>query len=255
MPVKSGSLAFRFHSLPRTWAATGSQVTIQNDSVRCPLCIPPDISMLGWNPSRSLCIAAIVLQTLADSTANTANPQKARSHRATAKRVDNSTFPLDERAQFVNQKFNTYGTIAGGGLDACGGEFGQDSDFYVAVAPDVNRLVSIKVEARLTVHCQQFGDGSNCGKQITITVNGTTTSANCLDVCAGCSSPGQLVLSEGLFEYLGGNPDIGIIHGSWSFTDVSGGGNDSVISRSSGASADLASQTPNPIQKKPRYYG
>jgi hypothetical protein len=57
--------------------------------------------MLGWNPSYSLCIAAIVLQTLADGTAN---PQEARSRPTIAKRIDN-IFHLNERAQFVNQEF------------------------------------------------------------------------------------------------------------------------------------------------------
>jgi hypothetical protein len=132
---------------------------------------------------------------------------------------------------------------------------------------DVNRLVSIKVEARLTVHCQQFGNGSSCGKQITITANESTAIATCVGSvhflhsfgiiiwincaqCPGCSNS-QLDFSKGLFEFFtGGNLDVALI-GSWSFLDVSGGGNNSDISKSSGASTDLASQTANPIQKTP----
>jgi hypothetical protein len=61
--------------------------------------------MLGWNPSCLLCIAAIVLHTLAEGTEN---PQRARSDRAIAKRVDNSTSHLNETAEFINQEFTWY---------------------------------------------------------------------------------------------------------------------------------------------------
>ncbi|KAJ7880650.1 hypothetical protein B0H13DRAFT_1891729 [Mycena leptocephala] len=203
--------------------------------------------MLGWNPSYWLCTAAIVLQTLADGTAN---PQEARSRPTIAKCIYNITFHLNERAQFVNQEFTL---TAAGTPDVCTGKIYQDSDFYVAMASDVNRLVSIKVEARLTVHLQQFGDGSNCcGKQMTITVNGTTTNATCVDRCVTCTSFG-LDFTKGLFEYFAGdNLEVGVIHGSWSFIDVSGGGNNSTISSTS---AHLASQTANAIQKSARYCG
>ncbi|KAJ7830379.1 hypothetical protein B0H13DRAFT_1915975 [Mycena leptocephala] len=128
------------------------------------------------------------------------NPQEART---IAKRIDNITFPLDERAQFVAQRF----TWASAGSP------------------------------------YQFGDGSNCcGKQMTITFQEVTTNATCVDRCMTCLDYGQLEFTKGLF----GNfidPIAGEIFGSWSFIDVSGGGNDSVISRSSGTSTHLASQT------------
>ncbi|KAJ7915239.1 hypothetical protein B0H13DRAFT_2324486 [Mycena leptocephala] len=185
--------------------------------------------MLGWNPSYWLCIAAIVLQTLADGTAN---PQEARSRPTISKRIYNNTFHLNERAQFVNQEFTW---TAAGTPDVCTGKIYQDSDFYVAMASD------------------QFGDGSNCcGKQMTITVNGTTTNATCVDRCVTCTSFG-LDFTKGLFEYFAGdNLEVGVIHGSWSFIDVSGGGNNSTISRSSSTSAHLASQTATAIQKSAR---
>ncbi|KAJ7917391.1 hypothetical protein B0H13DRAFT_2322485 [Mycena leptocephala] len=149
--------------------------------------------MLGWNPSRSLYIAVIVLQTLADGTEN---PQKARNHRTTAKRVDNSTSHLDKRAQFVNQKFTWFNS----GPNACG-SFTQDIDFSVTMRND------------------QFGNGSSCGKQITITANESTAIATCVGSCPGCSNS-QLDFSKGLFEFFtGGNLDVALI-GSWSFLDI-----------------------------------
>ncbi|KAF8151151.1 hypothetical protein K438DRAFT_1988293 [Mycena galopus ATCC 62051] len=141
--------------------------------------------MVGWNPRRSLYVAVTVLQTLTDSTAN---PQKARSHRTTANRVDNSTFHLDKRAPFVNQKFAWFAS----GLNACG-SLTQDSDFSVAMSTD------------------QFGGGSSCGKQITIAANESTATATCVDVCAGCSNA-ELDFTKGLFEYFtGGNLDVTLI--------------------------------------------
>ncbi|KAJ7821334.1 hypothetical protein B0H14DRAFT_3471635 [Mycena olivaceomarginata] len=168
--------------------------------------------MLGWNPSRSLYIAVTVLQTLADSTETPKRPA------ATAQLPSASiTAPptLDKRAQFVNQKFTFYD----GGLyvhprifhlpesgspaafrNACG-SFTQPSDFGVAMRTD------------------QFGDGSSCGKQITITANESTTTATCTDVCAGCSSS-ELDFTRGLFEFFtGGNLEVALI-GSWSFLDI-----------------------------------
>ncbi|KAJ7887733.1 hypothetical protein B0H13DRAFT_2342331 [Mycena leptocephala] len=148
--------------------------------------------MLGWNPSYSLCIAASVLQTLA---AGTANPQEART---IAKRIDNITFPLDERAQFVAQRFTW---ASAGSPDACTGQIHQDNDFVVAMGS------------------VQFGDGSNCcGKQMTITFQEVTTNATCVDRCMTCLDYGQLEFTKGLF----GNfidPIAGEIFGSWSFID------------------------------------
>ncbi|KAJ7865995.1 hypothetical protein B0H14DRAFT_3442553 [Mycena olivaceomarginata] len=138
--------------------------------------------MLGWNPSCSLCIAVIVLQTLA---VGVANPQRARSHRPIAKRVDNSASHLNERAEFVNQEFTWYPNDTG--PDTCTGKTHQDSDFYVAMAND------------------QFGDGSNCcGKQVTITVRGLTATATCVDMCQTCSGSALLDMTKGLFEFFTG---------------------------------------------------
>jgi hypothetical protein len=97
---------------------------------------------------------------------------------------------------------------------------------------------------------------------MTITVNGTTTNATCVDrvhflesfgiiiwincvQCLTCTSFG-LDFTKGFFEYFAGrNPEVSVIHGSWSFIDVSEGGNNSTISRSGSTSAHLASQTAN----------
>ncbi|KAJ7356593.1 hypothetical protein DFH08DRAFT_802615 [Mycena albidolilacea] len=139
------------------------------------------------------------------ATAMASTHQAARNHHEIAKRLDNTTSPLDKRAQFTNQEFTWYPTDTG--PDACTGKNHQDSDFYVAMGYN------------------QFGDGSACcGKQMSITVNGKTATATCVDECASCPAYGQLDFTKGLFQYFtGGDLDVGVIHGSWSFTDGSGG--------------------------------
>ncbi|KIK46335.1 hypothetical protein CY34DRAFT_41815, partial [Suillus luteus UH-Slu-Lm8-n1] len=61
----------------------------------------------------------------------------------------------------------------------------------------------------------QFGGGENCYKEITITYNGLTASAQIVDECMGCPY-GGLDFSEGLFQFF--TPlGSGVITGSWSF--------------------------------------
>ncbi|KAJ7237480.1 hypothetical protein B0H12DRAFT_108000 [Mycena haematopus] len=144
---------------------------------------------------------------LSAAAAVTANTHQARSHNAIAKRVESGSFTLDKRAQYTNKEFTWYPTDTG--PDACTGKNHQDSDFYVAMG------------------FNQFGDGSACcGKQMSITVNGKTATATCVDECATCPDVGQLDFTKGLFEYFsGGDLDVGVLYGSWSYTDGSGGGN------------------------------
>ncbi|KAF7340232.1 hypothetical protein MVEN_01941900 [Mycena venus] len=159
----------------------------------------------------------VILLSAATAMANT---HQARSHHALAKRVENAS-GVERRAQFVNQEFTWYPTDTG--PDACTGKNHQDSDFFVAMGYN------------------QFGDGSNCcGKQMTITVNGKTATATCVDECASCPGYGQLDFTKGLFEYFtNGDLDVGVIHGDWSFTDGSGGG-----STGGGGGGDNGDDTP-----------
>ncbi|KAJ6529287.1 hypothetical protein B0H19DRAFT_1274324 [Mycena capillaripes] len=116
----------------------------------------------------------------------------------TAMWIDNSTLTLGKRTEeFVNQEFTFYS--AGIGPDACTGKNHLDSDFDVAMG------------------FEQFETGVCCGKQLTITVNGKTATASCVDECAICQY-GQLDFTKGLFEYFtGGDLDVGVIHGDWSY--------------------------------------
>ncbi|KAJ7924219.1 hypothetical protein B0H13DRAFT_2580568 [Mycena leptocephala] len=147
---------------------------------------------------------------LISAAATIASTHQARSHHPT-KRADSSTFTVGKRGdQYVNKKFSWYPTDTG--TDACTGKNHQDSDFYVAMA------------------APQFGGAGAacCGKKLSITVNGKTAIANCVDECVAnadqCYEAGQLDFTKGLFEYFtGGDLGVGIIYGSWSYTDDNDG--------------------------------
>ncbi|KAL5519667.1 hypothetical protein ACEPAH_1350 [Sanghuangporus vaninii] len=82
------------------------------------------------------------------------------------------------------------------GTTACGGTY-SNSDAVVALSSS------------------DFASGANCGKQISLTVNGQTVGATVADLCPGCPS-GGLDLSEGLFSQVG-SVDAGVLSGSWEF--------------------------------------
>ncbi|KAI0255376.1 hypothetical protein BJV78DRAFT_1386648 [Lactifluus subvellereus] len=84
-----------------------------------------------------------------------------------------------------------------GGTTACGGKY-SDNDFVVALSQ------------------QQFGPtgaSSWCNKQITITVNGKSTTAKIVDSCPGCPYNG-LDLTTGLFQYFA-DLGVGVLSGDW----------------------------------------
>lgn len=94
----------------------------------------------------------------------------------------------------------------GVGLGACG-ELHQDSEYTVAVS-------SI-----------QFGTSypsDLCNKEIWITYGGKTTTAAIKDSCPGCPSNG-LDLSPSLFSFFA-DQSVGVISGSWGFSDGSSSG-------------------------------
>ncbi|KAJ6571777.1 RlpA-like double-psi beta-barrel-protein domain-containing protein-containing protein [Mycena capillaripes] len=64
---------------------------------------------------------------------------------------------------------------------ACG-KINQDSDFVVALSPDI------------------YLDGANCGRTIQVSSNGKTTTGTVNDECAACSGAG-IDMSVGMFEF------------------------------------------------------
>ncbi|KAJ7591816.1 hypothetical protein C8J56DRAFT_886572 [Mycena floridula] len=121
---------------------------------------------------------------------------QARNHNEVAKRMEGT---LSKRATFNNKRFTWYGTDTG--PDACTGKNHQDSDWYVAMA------------------IGQFGDGKACcGRQLTLSYNGKSTVATCVDACASCYNVGELDLTRGLFQFFA-SLDTGVFDGSWSYAD------------------------------------
>ncbi|KAF7367495.1 hypothetical protein MSAN_00812400 [Mycena sanguinolenta] len=151
------------------------------------------------------------LVVLISAAAVMASTHGARTHNAiAAAKRENNTFSIGKRDQYNNKEFTWYPTDTG--PDACTGQNHQDSDFYVAMGYN------------------QYGDGSACcNRQLSITVNGKTATATCVDECASCPDVGQLDFTKGLFEYFSnGDLDVGVLYGSWSYADGSGssGGDD-----------------------------
>ncbi|KAJ7934240.1 hypothetical protein B0H13DRAFT_2305965 [Mycena leptocephala] len=151
-------------------------------------------------------LASSSFAILISAAATIASTHQARSHRPITERDDNSTFTVAKRGdQYVNKQFSWYPTDTG--ADTCTGKNHQDSDFVVAMA------------------APQFGGAGAacCGKKLSITVNGKTAIANCVDECVAnaeqCYEAGQLDFTKGLFEYFtGGDLGVGYIYGSWSYT-------------------------------------
>ncbi|KAJ6502859.1 hypothetical protein C8R47DRAFT_1107014 [Mycena vitilis] len=136
-----------------------------------------------------------------------ASPHQARTHKSVAKRLE--SFLVDKRASLntTNQVLTFYDTNTG--PDACTGKNHKDSDYYVAM------------DHRL------YGDDGSacCGKQVSITANGKTATATCVDECMTCDAPGSLDLTKGLFRFFsGGDLNVGVLTGTWHYVDGSGGG-------------------------------
>ncbi|PAV14606.1 expansin family [Pyrrhoderma noxium] len=96
--------------------------------------------------------------------------------------------------RFDNARYTWYDITTG--ETACG-QWYQKSDYVVAL------------------DAQQYGGGENCFKQISISANGKTTTAQIVDECPSCPW-GALDVSEGLFEFFA-PLDAGEIYGSWNF--------------------------------------
>ncbi|KAJ7243059.1 hypothetical protein C8J57DRAFT_1557343 [Mycena rebaudengoi] len=69
--------------------------------------------------------------------------------------------------------------------------------------------------------------GSHCGKEVSLSWQGKTTTAKVVDECMECP-PDALDFSQGLFEFFGGkgnNLQIGYLYGDWHYIDGNAGGN------------------------------
>ncbi|KAJ7501824.1 hypothetical protein B0H11DRAFT_1799602, partial [Mycena galericulata] len=139
------------------------------------------------------------------ASASNAHQQAARSsHNGVAMRRGalnanaNAGTSAAKRATYDNMQMTWYGTDTG--ADACTGQNHLSSDFVVAM------------------NSQQFGDGSGCcGKTLTISYNGKSTNAACVDECPTCYDFGHLDMTEGLFDFFVGDPGIGVFYADWSY--------------------------------------
>ncbi|KAH8104441.1 hypothetical protein DFH11DRAFT_1760872 [Phellopilus nigrolimitatus] len=97
-------------------------------------------------------------------------------------------------------------------------------------------------DSRFTFYAAGLGA---CGKTnlasdfITIHYNGKTHSATIMDECPGFPH-GALDMSQAPFNYFA-SEDLGVIYGSWSFADRSGGGSNSTLSGSGTSTASGSS--------------
>ncbi|TFY51308.1 hypothetical protein EVG20_g11062, partial [Dentipellis fragilis] len=144
----------------------------------------------------SLLSLALPFAALADTHA-----LRSRNHHQIAKRASGEV--LEKR--FSNARFTFYDV----GLGACG-KTNVPSDFIVALNTP-----------QFTANGNGY-PGPECFKMISISYGGKTTSAQIMDECPGCPY-GGLDMSRGLFDFFA-SEDLGVLQGSWEFTDGSGGG-------------------------------
>ncbi|KAI0282738.1 RlpA-like double-psi beta-barrel-protein domain-containing protein-containing protein [Russula brevipes] len=112
---------------------------------------------------------------------------------------------LRARGHVLQKRFSgpfTYYDITVGPV-ACNGQHFPASAFVVAM------------------NSADFGGGSACGKQISITVNGKTVGASVVDLCPGCG-PHGLDLTSGVFQAFA-DLGVGVLHGDWVFGGGGGG--------------------------------
>ncbi|KAJ7277111.1 RlpA-like double-psi beta-barrel-protein domain-containing protein-containing protein, partial [Mycena rebaudengoi] len=122
------------------------------------------------------------------------------------------------------KKFSNYNA----GLGACG-SYNSDSEFVVAMS------------------VQQWNNGANCGKEITITYNGKRTNAKIVDECMICPYDG-LDFSQSLFSYFvgqGNNLEVGIIYGARLAYVGSSSGGDSTKTKTK----TKTKNTPQPLKR------
>ncbi|VDB96872.1 unnamed protein product [Peniophora sp. CBMAI 1063] len=136
--------------------------------------------------------------------ANARQGSNARRHHELANRQETG---LSKRGIFSNAKFTWYDI--GVAQVACEG-WHSENDFVVAIN---------------AIQYGTYWKSDYCGKQISITMNGKTTTATVVDECMGCPY-GGLDFTKGLFEFFA-DTGAGIIYGDWHFVDGSDSGSGS----------------------------
>jgi hypothetical protein len=90
----------------------------------------------------------------------------------------------EQKATYYNVGDSSQNDGNAAGAVACSDRKYSDSEWFVALGNE------------------QFAGGTNCGKTVSITVNGKTLSAPVADSCTSCEY-GHIDLSAGLFKELG----------------------------------------------------
>lgn len=129
---------------------------------------------------------------------------------------------LEKRGAFNNARFSFYDV----GLGACG-KVNVASDFIVAMS------------------VTQFGDGypgPNCFRPIQIEFGGKSANAVIMDECIKCPY-GGLDFSRGLFDHFA-SEDVGIIYGTWWFTDEGDNGDTTTTTSKAPAPKTTTSHKP-----------
>ncbi|EIM90914.1 uncharacterized protein STEHIDRAFT_107620 [Stereum hirsutum FP-91666 SS1] len=108
-----------------------------------------------------------------------------------AKPIDDG---LSKRQSYSNERMTYY--EVGGAAGACG-QTHSDSEHVVAL------------------NAAQYGSGGDCGRSITISYKGKSTSATIVDKCPGCPN-GGLDISPSLFSYFA-DESVGVIYADWKF--------------------------------------
>ncbi|KZT03484.1 uncharacterized protein LAESUDRAFT_659606 [Laetiporus sulphureus 93-53] len=102
----------------------------------------------------------------------------------------NRTVQRPEKRSYSDARFTYYEV----GLGSCG-------------------QTNVPTDSIVALDSALYNGGSECGKSITISLNGKTTTATIMDECPGCPE-GGLDFSEGLFEYFS-DLGVGVLTGEW----------------------------------------
>ncbi|EGN95475.1 hypothetical protein SERLA73DRAFT_186504 [Serpula lacrymans var. lacrymans S7.3] len=168
---------------------------------------------------RSSAIFGLLSLVLPFAVANPHGLQGGRRHQELANRARGE---VQLHKRYDGARFTFYAV----GLGACG-QTNVPSDFIVAL------------------NTPQYGGGypgPECFKQITIEYNGKTAQATIMDECPGCPY-GGLDFSEGLFDYFAAE-SVGVLYGTWYYSDGSGGGGGAPSSSSSQWTPPSSTWTP-----------
>ncbi|KAG5728381.1 hypothetical protein E4T56_gene19164 [Termitomyces sp. T112] len=142
-------------------------------------------------------LASLVFYTLARPH-DSDTPFRKRHVRRSLATLSTSNVTLEDEGKVLQKRFGPTARFSfyKPGLGACGQTNGRN-DFIVAL------------------NQEQFGNGENCFKTITITYGGKSTQATIVDECMECPYA-ALDFSPGLFDFFGPE-SAGYLYGSWEF--------------------------------------